>query len=104
MSDKPNRATRELAAEMARRLDMSETMIYELSLSCLAIDYYALDQVLDTSSGLRARDYLEIVKQIPTDDRAETKVQIRVPERAVLNGPTTTPPADFARWRQTLND
>lgn len=83
MSDKPNRATRELAAEMAERMGMTTEQMFDHAMSMVACVHYNLDQIIDPAADLKARDYLAIVRQLPTNPTGQS-VTIRLPEHATL--------------------
>ena len=80
MSDKPNRVTRDLAAEMARHMSVSSDKIYEIAVCAFAAGTFYLDDVIPNVVRMSARDLLYIVRQIPTASEDDGRgFSIRVP-------------------------
>jgi len=80
MSDKPNRVTRDLAAEMARHMSVSPDKVYEIAVCAFAAGTFYLDDVIPNVGRMSARDLLYIVRQIPTASEDDGRgFSIRVP-------------------------
>ena len=83
MSDTPNRATRELASELARHLDMDERGVYDYALCALSKYLFNLDELLRPDVPLSARQFAAILRQIPSDLDGHGPLSIQVPASAV---------------------